>query len=134
MLESYSQCEATSMQMPEPELIQLLAEYGKDVRLVIQLLEERFGIPDAIRQWRSKFLGRVGFLDVEETVHYAMHGAGCTVEFADGKSVSFDLDESGSYYFDAWKFKRYTESMGVDCDSLDDHYIKSLVIHVFYHQ
>jgi hypothetical protein len=122
------------MPLPEPALRQLLAEYGNDVRLVLQLLQARFGMPDAIRQWRSKFVARVGFLDVEETVYYAMHGAGCTVEFSDGKSVSFDLDENGNYYFDTWKFKRYTESRGVNYNSLDDDYIKSLAMHIFHHQ
>lgn len=61
-----------------------------------------------------------------------MHGAGCTVEFSDGKSVSFDLDERGNYCFDTWKFKRYTESRGVDCDALNDD-IKPLAMHIFHH-
>lgn len=122
------------MQPQESELVRLLANYGKDVRLVIQLLEERFGVPDAIRQWRSKPLDRVGFLDMEENIQYALHGAGCTIEFQDGKLVSFDLSETGGYDFDAWKFKRYTESVGVSYDFLDDHYIKSLAKNAFYQQ
>lgn len=122
------------MQPEESEVVRLLTDYGKDIRLVLQLLEEHFRIPDAIWQWRSKGLDRIGFLDVQRTIHYAMHGAGCTVEFQDGKHVSFDLNETGNYHFDAWKFKRYTESVGVDCDLLDDHYIKSLAKHVFCRQ
>lgn len=120
------------MHLQEIEVLRLLADYGKDIRFVIQLSEKRFGIPDAIRQWRSKQLDRTGFLDAARTIEYAMHGAGCTIEFENGKLVSFDLDERGSYCFDPWKFKLYTESVGVDCDLLDDHYVKSLAKHAFY--
>jgi hypothetical protein len=63
-----------------------------------------------------------------------MHGAGCTIEFKEGKLVSFDLDEMGSYCFDSWKFKRYTESVGVDCDLLDDQYVKLLAKSASYQQ
>jgi hypothetical protein len=119
------------MHLQETAVLHLLADYSQDIRLVIQLLEERFGIPDAIRQWRSKQLDRMGFLDGARTIRYGMHGAGCTVEFKKGKHVSFDLDELGNYCFDPWKFKRYTESVGVDCDSLDDQYINSLAKQAF---
>jgi hypothetical protein len=122
------------MHLQETEVLRLLADYSKNIRLVIQLLEERFGIPDAIQQWRSKQLDRTGFLDVARTIHYGMHGAGCTIEFKEGKLVSFDLDEKSSYCFDPWKFRLYTESVGVYCHLLDDHYIKSLAKHAFYQQ
>jgi hypothetical protein len=122
------------MHPQETEVLRLLTDYGKDIRFVIQLLEERFGIPDAIRQWRSKQLDRTGFLNVAKTIQYGMHGYGCTVTFKKGKLVSFDLDEMGSYCFDPWKFKRYTKSVGVDCELLDDQYIKSLVNSTFYQQ
>jgi hypothetical protein len=122
------------MPLQETEVLRLLADYGQDIRLVLQLLEERFKIPNAIHQWRSKQLDRTGFLDVARTIHYGMHGAGCTIEFKEGKLVSFDLDEMGSYCFDSWKFKRYTESVGVDCDLLDDQYVKLLAKSAFYKQ
>jgi len=122
------------MPLQETEVLRLLADYGQDIRLVLQLLEERFKIPNAIHQWRSKQLDRTGFLDVARTIHYGMHGAGCMIEFKEGKLVSFDLDEMGSYCFDSWKFKRYTESVGVDCDLLDDQYVKLLAKSAFYQQ
>jgi hypothetical protein len=131
ILESPSPSRAANMPLPETAVSRLLADYSQDIRLVMQLLEEHFGIPDSIGQWRSKQLDRTGFLDGAKTICYGMHGAGCTVEFKKGKYVSFDLDERGNYCFDPWKFKRYTESVGVDCDSLDDPYIRSLAKQAF---
>lgn len=122
------------MPLQETEVLQMLADYGQDIGLVIQLLEERFRIPNAIQQWQSKQLDRTGFLDVARTIYYGVHAAGCTIESEKGKPVSSDLNEMGSYCFDPWKFKRYTESTGIDCDLLDDRHIKALVKPAFYQQ
>lgn len=40
--------------------------------------------------------------------------------------MSFDLDEKGNYCFDPWKFKLYTDSIGVNCNLLDDQYVRIL--------
>lgn len=120
------------MPVQEQEVLQLLTNYGKDIRLVLQLLEEHFAIANPILEWRSKHLDRVGFLDVKNGVEYSMHGAGCTVEFGEEKLVSFDIDETGNYCFDAWKFKLYADSVGMNCDSLEDHYVKALAKSCFY--
>ncbi|WP_219161619.1 DUF6896 domain-containing protein [Hymenobacter profundi] len=106
--------------------------YGEDVRLVIQLFQERLAATSPVYAWRSGRLDRTGFLDTEQTMGYALHGAGCTVEFNERKLVSFDWDETGNYSFDAWKFKLYTDSIGVNCDVLEDQYVRTLAQSYFY--
>ncbi|RZJ93099.1 MAG: hypothetical protein EOO60_05930 [Hymenobacter sp.] len=102
--------------MSETEVLRLLSQYREAIEGISNLFSQRFAGVNAVRDWRRHHLARVGYLDGNHTIEYAMHGAGCTVGFAQGKLVSFDLDESGNYLFDAWKFKRYAESIGMKCD------------------
>ena len=124
--------QSSSMMLSESEISRLLASYGKDVRLIIRLFKDQFATTNPVHAWRSEQLNRVGFLDAEKTIEYVMHGAGCSVEFKDGKLVSFDWDTTGSYYFDPWKFKLYADSVGVNCDLLEEHYTRALAQSYFY--
>jgi hypothetical protein len=92
----------------------LLHAYGRDIRLVLQLFRQHCGIANPVKACWSQQLQRTGFLDAEQSLAYAVHGAGCTVEFPAGTLVSFDLDERDQYRFDPWKFKLYADSPAVE--------------------
>ena len=117
--------------MSDIEVLCLLSQYKVAIEGVRHLFSQQFAGANAVRDWRRLHLARVGYLASDHTIEYALHGAGCTVEFAQGTLVSFDVDERGNYLFDVWKFKLYAESVGLPCDGLADQYVKGLAQRVF---
>ena len=114
----------------EINVVELLAAYGRAIRGMLYLFHERYGIDNPVKAYHSRQLPRTGFLHESGTLEYSVHGAGCSVESADGRVVSFDLDERDQYRFDAWKFKLFADNPTVE--EMDNQELERLAAAHFY--
>lgn len=109
---------------------ELLAAYGRDIREMLRLFHHRYGVDNPVKAYHGGLLARVGFLRGDNAQEYSVHGSGCTVEGADSRLVSFDLDARDQYLFDAWKFKQYADDPAVE--AMDDRALEQLAALHFY--
>lgn len=91
-------------------MITVLENFESLIEEIIKLFNQKFGEGNPLKKWRNGLVERVGFLGVDNSIEYSFHGAGCTIEFNDGRIVSFDFDENGMYVYSIFKFKLYLDS------------------------
>lgn len=100
------------------ELQNLLDLYVDKINVALQLFKDRFKVKNPRRLYGQGLLNRTGFLDAENKVEYSIHGAGCTVEYDNGDTISFDFLEDDSITFDLFKLQVFVSERLGDSDEL----------------
>jgi hypothetical protein len=88
----------------------------------------KFGVKNPIEKWRQGLIKRTGYLDRNNEVQFSLHGAGCTVEFANGEIVTFDFTEDEKINIDLFKFKIFVLSYLSNNETEIDEYFESITL------
>jgi hypothetical protein len=104
---------------------QLLDNYKTNINIVVDLFIANFGVKNPTKKWRNELIPRTGYLDKKKSIEYSLHGAGCTVEFANEKIVSFDFDKDDKFVLDKYKFWMFVNSSNESKEVKD--YVEDLI-------
>lgn len=94
------------------EITIIMLAFEDEISEIIRLFNMKFHTRNPLKIWRNGLIEKNGYLDFSKETEYSLHGAGCTVEYNNGKLISFDFDEEDNFCYSPFKLMLYAQSMG----------------------